>query len=693
MKKNNTPGTGFRQSTKGGPLVEYVILMAAMSVFVMLSLKVLGFQVDEAFRNPHAELDTLTSGTSVVSGEVVPDYACSGFACTARNPALVAKNNKGFCPPPGYTWSWDQYHQEWTLPGVAAQDPTLRLFIGGRVTTFEGPERTDIVDVPNVTSINWWGDYIGITLFIWDTWEWTKQFGPNDLQPPIGNGTNCSNVIAAADSTAGADAYAPYFTSSNSDQFLKGTPGRDNLDMNSGSYIGVIGFQFPDTIGDTTGDDIIIPGPGDDAVTDRGGADTYVYKSGDGNDSYTPNSSISNRDKVVLLDISSANTTPSGTDVNNAGLNLRFSNGQTLTLDFVFFGTSRRLQSIQFTDKTLVQDQIQDWLVESEKPPQGSSGTVKGTELADHYFHTVPQDGSYKIDNLDSGSTQDILTFTDQTFSGASLAIARFSPDLIIHTDDGDAVTIKNQFTTSPRWGVKTLSFTDTTPTWQQVRDRAANDAKKSGGTVYLTQYDENIVHTASTDPSFSFRSYSTLGETDTLTFTETEYANATFKSSGEDLLVFAGGDTIRIRSQFGTQNNARLEKMTFAGPSSITPTLQDQLDKAISDQIRAGASAIYLTRLDDNIAYDPATDSNITFNTAWSSSSDTDTFSTTAIWGNVLFSQSGSADLRIDFPNGKHITITSQLGSATNNPLQSFVFNGTPHTLADIKTRIANGG
>jgi len=598
MLKTKSRMAALRTSTSGAAIVEYIMLMGLIGAVALFSISLMGAQISTTFEDTAAALSDPDSvplpkgfgdrGTSSPGGNGGPVITDLDFGYLIDG---------DFCPETGYSWDWDPWGGFWTVPGTATQRPSLDAWRGGRVTSFDGPpEHTSRIPVPNYEPYNYWGDYIGITLFIWDTWEWTTEIPPDILTRGPSTHPMC-DTYTLPDPNEGADpgAYAGYYPDPAGGEFLEGTPGVDRLDMGGGTYVGVIGYGRSDVILDTTGSDTIIPGGGNDVMSSTGGADTYVWAPGDGIDSYRPLNSGSGTDVLRIIGVTRAEAsyTASGEDIT-----IHLPNAERITLreqadNNVDFG----IDEIRFDDGIVTLPEIYNPRVASLK----STGQIGGTNYPEHYFHTASTDGGYTITESVGTRDGDILDFTETSYAQAIFRQVNNGTDLQIQLPDNDQITIR-YFISDARHRIDTIRFADGTVANHDDIIAAAKNQAKADGTIYGTDPDDNWTHTASIDGS-----YDIIGDQDgfdTLTFTETNFADARFSMANRDLFItLPDGD--QIMAEEWNFNRRMIDRFVFADGSTYTP---QQINDAALDHMKA-SGFVNASNLDDNHTHTVATD------------------------------------------------------------------------------------
>lgn len=576
------------------------------------------------------------------------------------------------------------------------------LFINRQLYTFAPPPyQTDVIPVPVTVITDWWGDYVGIRLFIWDTWEYTDRFYPGDIVRPA---PDCPNLDYIPSTTSGADQYPPYyFTSGGSlvtqgPNWLEGTPGPDSLNMgdSGGPYDGAIAFQSRDSIDDTSADEIIIPGTAEDTTFEsNGGADIYVWKLGDGNDSYRPWNTGPGDDIVHILDVASASADINLSGHENRNLQIDMPSGETLTLLNVFTADSgHHIEELRFQDRSYTLDGIRLRAMEEQK----ASGNVYGTNLQENHIHRPSVDGSYTLRRVENeGGNFDTLTFQGLDLEDVTLeyCCGAYS-NLTITTPDGDTVVVERQLSGGPDWSAAhEIYFEDGLATSQELLDKAVDDQIADGGGVnLLPAQDETLRYVTSEDGYIYFESWDNgSSETDRIFFTEDGLADVTFESAYNDLNIrTSDGDLVSMRDHFDFDQD--MEEIWFAGESSPM-SYADQLARLHADQLAAGGT-VWMTRQDDVITYDAAAHGTISFDHFRAVSGDTDVFQTSTPHTSVRMGTGDREFLYFEFPDGDRVNMGGGVQNDSRR-FETFTFNGVTRTLSEIQEQafendLANG-
>ena len=371
--------------------------------------------------------------------------------------------------------------------------------------------------------------------------------------------------------------------------FLMGTPDLDTLDAgNGGPWAGVMALESDDDIDDTSADEILIPGPGDDYIDHAGGKDTVVYARGDGYD---------------YIDFVAGNLTYEFPDISSAEAKLivdrhdfviGLPDGEIRAENSYFQAEGTRNPiAINFSDESLDDPAIRARAVEDAKP----TGRVYLTPYDEPVIHRFTKDGTYELPFNLVGDHE--LRFSQATYDQTRFRALGNGTDLRIYTPDDEYVEVEYHVFPPLTGTIKRLEFADgKSPTMQEIVDKAAEDGK-AWGKVELTEHDEAMLHTASADPSYTLDGRT--GGTDVLTFTETAYDDSRLRlvGSGHDLRVYTPDDDyVHIEYHTYPALFGKVDEVTFA--DGKTPTMQEIVDKAAEDGKAWGK--IYLSSHDENM-------------------------------------------------------------------------------------------
>lgn len=645
--------SNLRSSTSGAALVEYVILLVTITGVVIFTIPTLSGRIVTIYEDV-AEIvtgpDRPEDGGNDPSQVTGPKSPIGPEQDASIGPAGPDIRYTGWGrlidgqPCPDTPWKYDPYNEFYHLPGVAVPMPVFYYLAGpgGHVTAYSNDEWTRIPK-GDEDGWNWWGEYYGITLLFWDTYEWTAEvYGKDLVNPPH---PSCPNITypGPGDMDKGTK-YQPYYTEGQ-DHFLMGTPGADTLDLrNGGPWKGVVADGWDDTIYDTSGSEIIIPGPGNEYFRSAGGWDTFVWTTGDGNDQYMPQNpgGQTGNDMVALPGIAYSDASISLVSLNDIVISIP--SGETLKIAAQTADQDTRwLQTIAFKDRIIKPQSIFDDRVASLK----KTGMVTGSNRPENYVHTASIDGSYTIEESRSDRNGDILTFTE-TYLGDVMFTQSGSngSDLVMTLPDGDRITIKDYFFLDTN--KVDLVFADgTSPSAEDV-EKMTRAYEKKNGNVYTTYQDDYLYHTAALDGSYTISGPG--AGTDVLEFTDTTFAQSNFLIRDNGLrITLAGGDVIFLKD-YGFPGSDMIDTFVF---QDGTFSAAQVFDRAASDAKPTGR--VEGTYRGDNYRHIMSSDGSYTIG-GEIAGTDTLTFSDVSSTA-VRFSVAGT-DLIIALPDGDRITL-----------------------------------
>lgn len=388
----------------------------------------------------------------------------------------------------------------------------------------------------------------------------------------------------------------PYDDFFDPDTFLIGTPDIDNLNMaNGGPWAGVMALELEDDIVDTSAAEIIIPGPGNDIIDHAGGDDTYVYAKGDGYDyiEYVAGN--------LTYEFPNISSTEATLIVSRHDFVIGLPDGEVRSQNAYFSGDGKtNPTAINFSDISLDDPAIRARAVEDAKP----SGRVYLTGYDEPVIHRFTTDGSYEIKyRIDGDHT---LRFSQTTYDQSRFRVVGYGTDMRIYTPDDDYVEIEYHVYPGLTGTIDTLEFADeTSPTMQEVVNKAAEDGK-AWGKFWLTEYDEELFHTASSDDSYIIDGKA--GGFDTLTFTQTAYDDTRFRllNYGKDLAIYTPDDDyVQIDHHTYKSLFGKVDEIIFADDK--IPTMQEIVNKAAEDG--KAWPKLYLSEHDETMFHTAAVD------------------------------------------------------------------------------------
>ncbi|WP_170566492.1 calcium-binding protein, partial [Ruegeria atlantica] len=232
-------------------------------------------------------------------------------------------------------------------------------------------------------------------------------------------------------------------------------------------------------------------GSGNDTLNGGGGADTYIYRLGDGNDVISDFSGRNENDRLVFADVNADDVSFS----HNAGQDLviTLSNGDTVTVTDHFRNTYNDMELIEFADGTVLDlaaitaKAIADQNGDGDDVVRGSNGndtflggsgndTLNGGGGADTYIYRLG-DGNDVISDFSGRNENDRLVFADVNADDVSFS-HNAGQDLVITLSNGDTVTVTDHFRNAYN-DMELIEFADGT-----VLDLAAITAKSLLGSA-----------------------------------------------------------------------------------------------------------------------------------------------------------------------------------------------------------------
>lgn len=186
-------------SKRGAALVEYGVLVGLIAVVSIGAVSELGQKVSKNFDVAASALGGgggFPYDRSDMNNYIV--YNSSGRATWSPNgPDETSPGNGGAsydpsnpnpegavrrCAPKG--WVWSDANRAYTVRGLFDQPPDMRT----EAPTIEGPDRTDEVPVPLMTSGNSFDKYLGMNGWGDHIWEFTILIEAGSVSAP---GDNC----------------------------------------------------------------------------------------------------------------------------------------------------------------------------------------------------------------------------------------------------------------------------------------------------------------------------------------------------------------------------------------------------------------------------------------------------------------------------------------------------------------------
>jgi Ca2+-binding RTX toxin-like protein len=361
------------------------------------------------------------------------------------------------------------------------------------------------------------------------------------------------------------------------------------------------GADSNDTLEGTDLNNTIRGGLGNDYLDGRGGADTYLFNRGDGQDTLYDSSTDNSIDQLVFsgtgLTAGNAIVTRLGTSNN---LQISFGGGisDSVVLKNQVYSTSSNygVESIKFSDGvTWTEEQLWNAYLTTGAD---SNDTLEGTDLnntikggvgtdyldgrggADTYLFNRG-DGQDTLYDSSTDNSIDQLVFSGTGLTAANAIVTRLgtSNNLQISFGGGisDSVVLKNQvYNTSSNYGVESVKFSDgVTWTEEQLWNAYLKTGAASNDTLEGTNLNNTIKGGVGTDYLDG------RGGVDTYLFNRGDGQDTLYDSSTDnsiDQLVFSGtGLTAAnaIVTRLGTSNNLQI---SFGGGISDSVVLKNQV-------------------------------------------------------------------------------------------------------------------
>ncbi|WP_398482627.1 calcium-binding protein [Tardiphaga sp.] len=362
----------------------------------------------------------------------------------------------------------------------------------------------------------------------------------------------------------------------------------------------------------TGGDEIIFAGAGNDTLTGGGGADLFVYSSGDGNVAIIDGFGASG---LLLTDLSQSDVAYArvGDDL---VLHVT-ATGRTITLTNQFGGNG--VQNVSFSDGS----ELSQWQLAALA---GQSGYFVGTAGNDVILQPTYTGETYTLghgddllqDGSSSGSTfvyrlgdgNDTYDVTDtgpstnriklSDLGSSDITFARDADDLIITvTSTGETITVKAQFVDDAS-GIGALEFADGTVLTRQTINETALTSTP-GYLIVLDTHDQTIygdgrphsylyASTSGNDAIYSAESSSKIVFTDIASTAVT----LSRPDGGRDLVltVNSTGKTVTLGGKFGYSGDGSFEEIRFS--DGIAWTTADIKAALLAQGTSAPTGSIY---------------------------------------------------------------------------------------------------
>lgn len=407
---------------------------------------------------------------------------------------------------------------------------------------------------------------------------------------------------------------------------IHGSGGNDALTGTAASDA-MFGEEGDDALAGGDSSDELTGGKGNDSLNGGRGSDTYHYARSDGNDVISDGADNASRDFLLFsdLDLSDLTITKSGNDliitVDETSETITLQNqynsaNEPSAIEIIQFAGGGVLEldhsaNTSWSNGTSAADVIQggsgkDYIVAGE-----GADEISGGEGGDVYIYREG-DGSDTI-NDGSASLQDIDVLQLIDLWDFQVTLERDGNDLQVIVDNGDIVTIKDQFRTdSLYWGIERIEFADGSAlTLDDIMEMFPNIIDGTSGDDSLIgtngndslsglsgddQFDgmlgndhlygglgndllnggegSDVYHYTAGDGNDTISDIAiNLGDVDVLSFSDLNIGDLTISRSGEEMLIAVNstGEVITVETQFfSAAQGWALEKLKFADGTSL---------------------------------------------------------------------------------------------------------------------------
>ncbi|WP_159442535.1 calcium-binding protein [Agrobacterium sp. DSM 25558] len=552
----------------------------------------------------------------------------------------------------GTTWDAAQIRTKAIASAQTNGNDTITGFATG--DTYTGGKGNDVINGGEGSDTYVYARGDGNDTITESTWGGTSDqlvftnINPSDVTLAR-NGTDLTIIIA--DSTPGAGDGGSVLLKDTLDGtyergvekvvFADGTIWtRANMISNVAYFAGSNGN---DTItGTDNSDSQILAGLGNDILKGLAGSDTYVYLSGDGNDTVDDKSgSITDVDVLKLTDLNVGDLTFSRTGT-HARITVN-STGHVITLDEQFYSETANwgVEKIEFADGT-VWDRAQIKTA-SISHIYGTSGndTLVGTALndvfngglgddrinsgtgSDTYIYASGDGTDYIDDESDSTTDIDVLRLTDLNVEDLTFSRSGSHVKISINST-GHAITLDEQVESDVNyWGIEKIEFADGT-VWDRTQIKAAAisriNGSSAGETLYGTSLDDvfngglgddrfnsgagsdTYIYASGDGTDYIDDESGSTTDVDVMKLTDLNVGDLTFSRAGSHakITVNSTGHVITLDEQFYSETaNWGIEKIEFADGTVWDRT---QIKLAAISRINGstGGETLYGTSLDD---------------------------------------------------------------------------------------------
>ncbi len=389
----------------------------------------------------------------------------------------------------------------------------------------------------------------------------------------------------------------------------------------------ILGTDGDDMLIGTNGADTFIAGTGNDRQEGLGGNDTYIFNSGDGQDTVSEASSFNTTDTIVFTDYNLADAT--FTDIDQNSYTITFENGDSVTVENGLTNEFTRVEVLEFADQSLSFTQILTTLVDAQSTDgddliigttfddvlSGGAGNDRITGLGGNDIYEFSTgDGQDTIAESSSFNTNDTLRFTDYNLADATFSVTDKNT-YVVSFENGDSVTVENSVNSAFN-RIESIEFADETLDFTGVLAAIA-EGQVTDGDDLIIGTDNNDVLTGGLgndrvegnggndtyvfsrgDGQDTFRENSSFNSTDVVQFTDYALEDATFTLIDTDnyTISFANGDSVTIEAGLVSEFR-RIESIEFTDQTLDFTTIRAAL---VANQATDGDDLIIGTLLAD---------------------------------------------------------------------------------------------
>lgn len=646
----------IKKTTKGGPLAEYMPLLALISIVLVGPVILLGGKVRDIF--------DLTS-TSVASQPTSDGSDGNGTPITVNDPGgptedpgfqygYLAPDGQGWCPP--LSWGYNYPSDEITLPGVVSALPLNSYGIDlVSFGTFE--DTTTTFTLPLAQTMNWWGQYKGRTLFTSGRWGWTGELEPI----PYVVDSSCPPSDPTQLDTRG---------------WAQGTPLDDNpLAVANG---GAMGYAGNDRLTGTSLADGFDPGPGNDVIVSGGGNDLVIAYKNNGNNIIQELNSGSTEDILRFDDVASNEVSFSLTDGRN-DFTISYPGG-SVTYEDGGQNLANAPEAIFFTDMAWLAEDYFNALYQT----QADTGLVQFYGNVGTTYVNQASYGDYIIQDHGGGDTL-ILAGNESEWVmeriGTSTDALTFR-----NLSTGQEIVWWQQFNNNTGYHLERVEFDDVAYTGNDTIKNQAHRSMVENGEPEVWGGWRADVHYHFPGESFKINEYSGSSDTDRIIFStpSTEWTFSKDTAQGNLIMTHNNGDVVETgNGLMNGQSWSIIESIEFTDVSYNHAGYRTRTWRDLASNGLPVVGSWWSDRYEHEIGMGSYT---ITDYTLWSNTPDTlyllNTDSTE--WDITRFGTSNDLVLTHTV-SGDTIRIIDGLRSSAQYSIETFVWDDLTTTKADI--------